>query len=379
MNMKVLVAGFFDTFHSGHLAFLNEAASFGDLYVSVGTDENLMSMKNRNPIYSEKEREYILNGLSCVKEAKISAGEFGSESFVPYMLNQDIDIFITNEDGSSLERKKQICEENDIRYIELKRIPKEGLPTRSSTDISEIDQIPHRLDIVGFYDQTLLNAAFPGSVVLANIETLSVDDRSGMSSSTRNVIRKVFGNRLPPHIDTKDLAKIVFALENPPGHKYISGVVDQLGLSLPGINALTFDNDYWPYKIESILDEEICNWLSSVVFLKQTQPRPLGYNVFDGRESFDLEKVKNHSRLGLDCLEAIKKMDIKSLGQITNDVHDSQKNMIPGYESKEIEGIINKVKDSHLGVKLMGAGGYGYMMIVSESPEEDFIKISVRN
>tara|TARA_Y100000401_G_scaffold65060_1_gene51830 strand:+ start:4215 stop:5348 length:1134 start_codon:yes stop_codon:yes gene_type:complete len=377
--MKVLVAGFFDIFHSGHLAFLEQASSFGDLYVSVGTDENLMSMKSKNPIYSEQEREYILNGLECVKEARISSGQIGSESFVPYMLEKKIDIFITNDDGSDLDNKKKICEKYGIEYIELKRVPKEGFATRSTTSISQIDQIPHRLDIVGFYDQTLLNSVYPGSVILANIETLSVDDRSGMSSSTRNVIRKVFGNRLPPHIDTKELAKIVFAVENPPGHKYISGVVDQLGLCLPGINVLTFDNDYWPYKIESILDKEICSWLSSVLFLKQTKPRPLGYNVFDGKESFDLEKVKHHSELGRECLDAIKKMNATVLGEVINSVHNSQKNMIPGYESSEVKSIINSVKDSHLGVKLMGAGGYGYMMIVSEDPHEDFIKISIRN
>ena len=46
--MKVLVAGFFDLFHSGHLAFLEESASFGDLYVSVGSDANIEYINPKN-------------------------------------------------------------------------------------------------------------------------------------------------------------------------------------------------------------------------------------------------------------------------------------------------------------------------------------------
>jgi len=376
--MKVLVAGFFDLFHSGHLAFLEESASFGDLYVSVGSDANIEYMKNKKSIYTEEERLYIIKGLSCVKDAEVSCGHVGAESFVPYMKKIGAEVFVTNDDGTDLESKKKICQENGIKYIELKRRPLSNLPARSSTAISNIDMIPHRLDLVGFYDQTLLNSVCPGSVILANIETLDLEDRSGMSSSTRNVARRIFGNRLPKNMTPDEIAKIVFAVENPPGSKYISGVVDQLGLCLPGINRLNFDNSYWPYERESILDREICGWLSDHIFLKQTQPRPLGYNVFDGRESFDLRKVKQHSELGRECLDAIKKMNTTTLGEVINSVHKSQKNMIPGYESSEVKSIIDSVKDCHLGVKLMGAGGYGYMMIVSEEPDKDFIKISIR-
>ena len=377
--MKVLVAGFFDLFHSGHLVFLEEASTFGELYVSIGSDANLEQMKNKRAIYTEEERLYIIKGLSCVKDAEVSYGHVGSESFVCYMKKIGAEVFVTNDDGTDLQSKKRICEENDIRYIELKRIPLANLPKRSSMSISKIDMIPHRLDLVGFYDQTLLNSVCAGSVVLANIETLDLEDRSGMSSSTRNVVRRIFGNRLPKNMTSDEIAKIVFAVENPPGSKYISGVVDQLGLCLPGINRLTFDNSYWPYKTESILDREICSWLSDHIFLKQTQPRPLDYNVFDGRENFSETSIKNHRDLGVECWKSIKRMEIGTFSDIINEVHLSQKSMIPGYEHEEVKPIINSTRSSHLAVKLMGAGGYGYMMIVSEKPEDDFIKISIRN
>ena len=71
-------------------------------------------------------------------------------------------------------------------------------------------------------------------------------------------------------------------------------------------------------------------------------------------------------------------MDAESLGRVVNDVHENQKNMIPGYEANFTKKIVEQVKDQHLGVKLMGAGGYGYMMIVTETPESDFIPICIR-
>ena len=376
--MKVLVAGFFDLFHSGHVAFLEEASKFGDLYVSVGSDENLEKTKNKKAIYSEEERLYIIKNISFVKGAEISKNLVGPESFVPYMDKLDADIFITNGDGATLERKREICKERGIKYVELVRRPKENLKERSSTDISEIDRIPQRLDIVGFYDQKLLNSVYPGSVILANIDTLDLEDRSGMSSSTRHVIRKIFGNRLPKHIDPYELAKIVFAVENPPDRKYISGVVDQLGICLPGINKLNFKDSYWPDNIMSNVDRQVCEWISDHVYLKQTKPRPMGYEVFDGRESFTEDLVRAHSELGEECWRSIDSMDLKSFGEIVSRVHESQKAMIPGYEHESLSLEIQNVRDKHLGVKLMGAGGYGYMMIVTDKPEEDFIKISIR-
>ena len=40
-NKKVLVSGCYDLLHSGHIAFFKDAARYGDLYVSVGSDENI--------------------------------------------------------------------------------------------------------------------------------------------------------------------------------------------------------------------------------------------------------------------------------------------------------------------------------------------------
>ncbi len=42
---KVLVSGCFDLLHSGHVQFFREAAEHGDLFVRVGSDDNIRHLK----------------------------------------------------------------------------------------------------------------------------------------------------------------------------------------------------------------------------------------------------------------------------------------------------------------------------------------------
>lgn len=372
-NKKVLVAGYFDLFHSGHAAFLQEASSYGDLTVVIGSDESSLINKGKRPIHTQAEREYIISCLKFVNQV-ISPQDCTPLNFEPFL--KDHDIFIINEDGHSKDKEK-ICKQNGLDYIVLKRKPLEGFNENSSSLIrSKIDLIPQRLDIVGFFDQKLLNSVCAGSVILANIKPINAEDRSGLSSSTTKVIKKLFGPCLPKHLTPMELAKVVFAVENPPDRQYISGVVDQLGICLPGINRLHFKNEYFPNLIQDT-NLDVRKWLSKYTYLKQTKPRPSEYEVFDGRESFTEENVKRLSEIGEKVWQSILNKDIKHLGQLVNETHSSQKQMIPGYESEYTSKIINQLKNDHMGVKLMGAGGYGYALVLTEKPEKDFIKVEI--
>jgi len=97
-SKKVFVSGCFDILHSGHVAFLQEAAVFGNLHVGVGSDKTISELKGRNPIYSEAERVYMLEALSCVHKVKINRGN-GIPDFLDDMYELKPDIFIVNEDG----------------------------------------------------------------------------------------------------------------------------------------------------------------------------------------------------------------------------------------------------------------------------------------
>ena len=79
-------------------------------------------------------REPVLGqSIRCVHHARIGSGE-GLLDFEPDMADIRPDYFVVNVDGSSLAKRK-LCERNGVRYVELPRTPKPGLPARSSTAI----------------------------------------------------------------------------------------------------------------------------------------------------------------------------------------------------------------------------------------------------
>jgi len=130
---KVFVSGCFDVLHSGHIAFLEEAAGYGDVYVSLGSDKTIMELKHRKTMYNENERKYMLEAIRYVKKAYIGPGS-GKLDFAPLLDVVKPDIFFVNSDGSS-DEKRAFIESRGIRYVTSSRIPHGGLPVRSTTDI----------------------------------------------------------------------------------------------------------------------------------------------------------------------------------------------------------------------------------------------------
>ena len=59
-NKKVLVSGCFDLLHAGHIAFFKTASSYGDLYVSIGRDENLLLLKGEPLLLLNKVLIFLL-------------------------------------------------------------------------------------------------------------------------------------------------------------------------------------------------------------------------------------------------------------------------------------------------------------------------------
>jgi cytidyltransferase-like protein len=372
----VLVAGFFDLLHSGHVKFLERAAELGELTVVIGSDENSLVNKHKIPIYSQEERRYMVSALRCVKHVVVP-DDTTSLNFAQTLIEMKPDSFVINEDGDRPE-KRSLCEAHGAQYVVLKREPHSGLPPQSTTALRKIDQIPHRLDLSGFFDQRIVNSVLPGSVVILPIECLPLQDRSGMSSSTRNQIRRIFGNSLPCHLSSEELARLLFAVENPPGSKYISGTVDALGLVVRGVNKFDYRDDFWPCQIRRIDDDQTLSWLESILFLQQTRPRPDGFELFTGREDYSPAAVGRLRDAADHVWSAIERRDTHGLAAAINEVHAAQHGIFPGYVSGEVRPILDRTRQEHLAVKLAGAGGYGYMIVVSENPPPDALRITAR-
>ena len=130
---KVFVSGCFDVLHSGHIRFFAEAAQYGALSVSIGSDKTVEELKHRKTLYNQDERLYMVSAIRFVHRAFVAKGS-GKLDFAEEIKYIRPDIFFVNSDGDSAE-KRAFIEGLGIRYVVSNRIPKDLLPVRSTTAI----------------------------------------------------------------------------------------------------------------------------------------------------------------------------------------------------------------------------------------------------
>lgn len=374
---KVFVSGCFDMLHSGHVAFLQEASEYGDVYVGLGSDKTIRDLKGRETINSEEERVYMLNALSCVHKASVNKGS-GLMDFLDDIGILKPDIFIVNEDGHSPE-KEELCKELKIEYKVLKRIPHANLPARTSTSLRAVKPMPYRIDLAGTWiDQPYVSKYYPGSAITASIEpTIEFNERSGMATSTRKKAIELWNDHLPPEKPEK-LAKTLFRYDNDPGIKEVSGSQDSIGITMPGINKFYYEKGkYWPSKFDTISDISIIKWLEDRLYMLTLWPRLEGYNVLDNTH-INTENVRKLTEAADKAWEGLTSKNIKVFSRSFLDSFHSQVRMFPKMINPEIEKVINRYKNKALAWKLSGAGGGGYLIFVSEEKIPNAFKIKIR-
>ena len=378
-NKKVFVSGCYDMLHSGHVAFFKEASKYGDLYVGIGSDATIFQLKARRTICAEAERLYMVKSIRYVTDAFINPGS-GMMDFVETVERVKPDIFVVNEDGGS-ETKRQFCAERGIEYVVLQREPDAGLEARSTTSLRTTvkPQLPYRLDLAGTWiDQPYVSKYGAGWAITISLEpTVEFMERAGMSTSTRNAMKKIWPYNLPNY-DPEKLAKLVFCFENEPekdGH--ISGAQDAIGICIPGVSRHYYDNHYWPEKIETVYDEQVLSWLESHLCMIPMFPRPEGTSVVEGCK-IDEEGVKALTTAAEQCWEAILKCDLQAFAAAFKASFEAQTTMFPAMLSNGVEEWIERYKDKALAWKLSGAGGGGYLALVCEVPPVEAIRVKIR-
>lgn len=379
MAKKVFVSGCYDMLHSGHVAFFKEAAQFGDLYVGIGSDNTIFELKARQTVCSETERLYMVKAVKYVKDACINSGS-GMMDFVESVDRIKPDVFVVNEDGDS-SVKRVFCEERGIEYVVLKRVPDEGLTKRSTTLIRNTvkSQLPYRLDLAGTWiDQPYVSKFHPGWALTISLEpTIEFEERCGMSTSTRNAARKIWPYQLPNY-NSEMLAKLLFCFENEPNkNEHVSGAQDAIGICMPGLCRHYYNNNYWPEKIESCLDEDILCWLEEHICMVLMFPRRPGTTVV---EDCNLSEgnVKALVNAASQCWEAIMRKDLQGFATSFRASFEAQVKLFPGMMVDGVAEEIEKYRDKVLAWKMPGAGGGGYLAMVCEKPLEGAIRIKIR-
>ena len=388
MTKKVFVSGCYDLLHSGHVEFFNQASQFGDLYVGIGSDATYLEYKHRKPMFPQEERLFMVRNIKTVKEAYINEGH-GVIDFLPTLDLVQPDIFVVNADGGG-ELKRQLCEERGIQYIELERTPHKGLQARSSSSLKTAIQqssietktsmgIPTRLDLAGTWiDQPYVSMHHPGWAITISLEpTFEIRDRCGLSTSTRNMIKKIWPVKLP-RMNPEMLARLVFCFENNPEREdgHISGAQDSIGICVPGLCRHYYDNNFWPKKMEITNDEMTLRFLEEHLVMIPMDPRKPGCSVVEGKD-ITPAKVKALANAAEACWNAILAHDLEAFAAAYKASFDAQIAMFPGMVTPTyfghpecdnryiFEAIAHySAMDDVLAWKMPGAGGGGYLALV---------------
>ena len=378
MTKKVFVSGCYDLLHSGHVAFFKEASQYGELYVGIGSDSTIEELKGRPTINSEQERLYMVKAVRYVKDAFINSGR-GMMDFEQELNDLQPDIFVVNEDGYS-PAKLSLCKKMNIELKVLERIPDAGLPARSTTAIrsSGACMLPYRIDIAGTWiDQPYVSKYWPGWAITLSLEpVIEYNERCGMSTSTRNAAKKIWPYTLPLGKPEK-LAEMLFKYDNTPGAKIISGAQDAIGICVPGLVRHYYDNVYWPLKIESVNDNDILEWLEQHIYMVMLWPRPEGLDLL-GNTYINKANVQKLADASERAWNSILEKNLASFAEAFLDSFKAQTIMFPAMINDEIEKVIESYKTEALAWKLAGAGGGGYLILVSEKPVRGAMRIKVR-
>ena len=376
MAKKVFVSGCFDLLHSGHVAFFRDAARYGDVYVALGSDQTIYSLKGRPTVNDEQERLFMVKSVVWVKDAFISRGS-GLLDFEAELREMQPDYFVVNFDGDTPE-KRQLCLELGIEYVVLERKPYAGLAGRSTTALRGRDYLPYRIDLAGgWLDQPFVSQHYPGAVVTISLEpTHEFNERSGMASSTRRHMRELWGVKIPPG-DYEKLAKILFCYDNPPGTKVISGSQDSIGLVFPGLAYSFYGNGYWPTRIEHRLDEPLLRFVENALYLIPLGPRYADFDVL-ADTVIDRHRAKALADAADAHWAAILDQDLTAFGRSMRQGFEAQVAMFPHMMNAQVAALIDQYRSRALGWKLSGAGGGGYLILVSDQPIPGALRVVAR-
>jgi galactokinase/mevalonate kinase-like predicted kinase len=199
-----------------------------------------------------------------------------------------------------------------------------------------------------------------------------------MATSTRKKAIELWNDQLPMENPEK-LAKILFRYDNDPGTKDVSGSQDSIGITMPGINRFFYNKgEYWPSKFETITDLSIIKWLEDRLHMVTLWPREAGFIVLENT-NISAENVKSLSDAAEKAWEGLIKKDIKIFSEGFLASFKAQVMMFPKMMNERIGKVIDSHKDNAVAWKLSGAGGGGYLILISEKEIPNTIKVKVRH
>lgn len=117
----VFTCGVFDLYHIGHLNFLKESKSYGDILITgVNTDEFTISYKNKKPVIPFEQRIEIIGSCKYVDVA-VKAEELWPKK---YMIEYNVDIITVSSDWKYFDSENlKWAVDNNIKIVYIDYTP----------------------------------------------------------------------------------------------------------------------------------------------------------------------------------------------------------------------------------------------------------------
>lgn len=236
--------------------------------------------------------------------------------------------------------------------------------------------IPYRVCLCGeFIDLPLFHTETDGFLVSCSIQPrYPFLTRCGMATSSRYVATQLWGQDLPTDKTASELAAILYTTEIE-NYNTLTGTADALEIVLPGVSAIHYaQNGVWADHVFSLTDQETLRFIHDYVYLLYTHPRRLGFNPCITIHN-ELKYIRQLMQSSKDCWYAIHERDPKLLGAAMNSCYAAQSSLLPSIETPEIHQLREELSSCTYGSKMSGAGGGGYLIVVSDVPLENGIRI----
>ncbi len=392
----VFATGCYDILQSGHAVFFNQCKGFGDLLVvGVGKDETLRQLKGPGrPVNPENNRVYLVAAMQDVDYAVLNDDEIieGKIDFKDILTQLRPDIFILNDDDSSIEPKQKLCDDLGIKIEFVKReVPEELIPTSTSNIINKINyslKAPLRIDFSGGWtDVPYIMHGKTGYVSNVAIRPLieykggkfnfsGYPRGSGLSTSTAAKLLEMLNSKTY-NAEPKSLTNIgedLFNLENQELQWFI-GRQDQYSIVFGGFHCFEFGDDYAKPLDLDISQDSLEKFRSKLLLLHTSESRNAQVAV---EEVYKNHKTKNGQKAiaelaacGYEFAHTLQKGDFDGCAKIIERNWNAQKLLAPSSTTSKLDEMYAHAKaNGALGGKLCGAGGGGAFLFYSHDVEK---------
>lgn len=392
----VFATGCYDILQSGHAVFFNQCKSYGDiLIVGVGKDETLRQLKGPGrPVNPENNRVYLVAAMEDVNYAVLNDDEIGDGKidFKNVLTQLRPDIFIVNDDDSSIEPKQALCDKLGVKIEFVTReVPEELMPTSTSNIINKINyslKAPLRIDFSGGWaDVPYIMDGKKGYVSNVAIRPLveykggkfnfsGYPRGSGLSTSTAAKLLEMLNSKTY-NAEPKSLANIaedLFNLENQ-GLQWFIGRQDQYGIVYGGFHCFEFGNDYAKPLDFDISQETLEKFRSNLLLLHTSESRNAQAAVEEVYKNYKTangqKAISELVTLGYEFARTLEKEEFDNCAKIIEHNWNAQKLLAPSSTTPKLDKMYAYAKDNGaLGGKLCGAGGGGAFLFYSHNVDQ---------